>query len=323
LLSSISRGITVSTSEDDENNANVGDDDIPDSNEEAADSNEPTGCSKAFFDLLKDAQKELYPGCKEVTQLSFIVRLYQAKCLYGLNNRACEAMLQLFSDVLSKGHCIPNTLEKVQKIIRDLGLDYKKIHACINNCVLFRKEYAQLDSCPSCGASRWKTGAGGDTEEVTPCGRAKKLVPCKILRYFPLTPRLQRLYMAEPTASHMQWHKKHRVDDDTMRHPADSLAWKHLDNEEKQFASDARNVRLGLASDGFNPFGQMNVAYSTWHVILIPYNFPAWLCLKQSYWIMSMIIPGPKSLGNNIDVYLQPLIDELNDLLQMNRKSLQ
>jgi hypothetical protein len=131
------------------------------------------------------------------------------------------------------------------------------------------------------------------------------------------------LYMAEPIASHMLWHKKHRVDDDTMRHPADSLAWKHLDNEEKQFASDARNVRLGLASDGFNPFGQMNVAYSTWHVILIPYNFPAWLCLKQSYWIMSMIIPGPKSPGNNIDVYLQPLIDELNDLLQMNRKSLQ
>jgi hypothetical protein len=26
---------------------------------------------------------------------------------------------------------------------------------------------------------------------------------------------------------------------------------------------------------------------------------------------MSMIIPGPKSAGNNIDVYLQPLIDEL------------
>jgi hypothetical protein len=26
---------------------------------------------------------------------------------------------------------------------------------------------------------------------------------------------------------------------------------------------------------------------------------------------MSMIIPGPKSAGNNIDVYLQPLVDEL------------
>ena len=26
-------------------------------------------------------------------------------------------------------------------------------------------------------------------------------------------------------------------------------------------ASDARNVRLGLASDGFNPFGMQNVTY--------------------------------------------------------------
>ena len=30
--------------------------------------------------------------------------------------------------------------------------------------------------------------------------------------------------------------------------------------------------------------------------------------------MMSMLIPGPKSPGNNIDVYLQPLIDELKEL---------
>lgn len=29
---------------------------------------------------------------------------------------------------------------------------------------------------------------------------------------------------------------------------------------------------------------------------------------------MSMLIPEPKSLGNDIHVYLQPLIDELNEL---------
>jgi hypothetical protein len=36
--------------------------------------------------------------------------------------------------------------------------------------------------------------------------------------------------------------------------------------------------------------------------------------MKQQNWIMSMIIPGPKLAGNNIDVYLQPLVDELNIL---------
>jgi hypothetical protein len=48
--------------------------------------------------------------------------------------------------------------------------------------------------------------------------------------------------------------------------------------------------------------------------MLIPYNLPPWMCLKQPFWIMSMLIPGPKSPGNDIDVYLQPLIDELKQL---------
>ena len=29
--------------------------------------------------------------------------------------------------------------------------------------------------------------------------------------------------------------------------------------------------------------------------------------------MMSLLIPGPKSPGKDIDVYLQPLIDELNE----------
>uniref|UniRef100_A0A453MN89 Uncharacterized protein n=4 Tax=Aegilops tauschii subsp. strangulata TaxID=200361 RepID=A0A453MN89_AEGTS len=99
---------------------------IPEGSAEGRSNEEAGGCAKAFFALLKDAEKELYPGCKELTKLSFIVRLYQIKCLFGLSNRACEAVLQLFTEAFPKGHCIPNSLEKVQKIIRDLGLDYQK-----------------------------------------------------------------------------------------------------------------------------------------------------------------------------------------------------
>lgn len=36
--------------------------------------------------------------------------------------------------------------------------------------------------------------------------------------------------------------------------------------------------------------------------------------MKQSSFILSMIIPGEKSLGNDIDICLQPLIKELNEL---------
>jgi hypothetical protein len=120
--------------------------------------------------------------------------------------------------------------------------------------------------------------------------------------------------MSEKTSSLMRWHKEELVTDGKMRYPRDSLAWKYVNDSYKKFDSDPRNVRLGLASDGFNPFGMLNVNYTCWPVILIPYNLPPWLCLKQPYWMMSMLIPGPKSPGVNIDVYLQPLMDELHDL---------
>jgi hypothetical protein len=44
-----------------------------------------------------------------------------------------------------------------------------------------------------------------------------------------------------------------------MGHPAHSRALKHVDNLYPEFASNPRSVRLGLASDGFNPFGMLNV----------------------------------------------------------------
>lgn len=59
----------------------------------------------------------------------------------------------------------------------------------------------------------------------------------------------------------------------------------------------------------------MNVSYSCWPVILFPYNLPPWMCMKEPYSsFMSLLIPSPKAPGNDIDVYLRPLIDELKDL---------
>ncbi|XP_019259987.1 PREDICTED: uncharacterized protein LOC109238017 [Nicotiana attenuata] len=46
----------------------------------------------------------------------------------------------------------------------------------------------------------------------------------------------------------------------------------------------------------------------------MPYNLPPWMCMKQEFFILSFLIPGPKAPSNNIDVFLQPLIKELNEL---------
>ncbi|XP_026445460.1 uncharacterized protein LOC113346086 [Papaver somniferum] len=77
---------------------------------------------------------------------------------------------------------------------------------------------------------------------------------------------------------------------------------------------DPRNVRLGLATDGFNPFENMSNAHRTWPVVIVPYNLPPWKCMKEPFLLMTLLIPDPHEPGKDIDVYLQPLIDDLNEL---------
>ena len=163
---------------------------------------------------------------------------------------------------------------------------------------------------------------GGENEDLEECKRCKmsewkdknKKQYAKILRYFPLKPRLQRLFMCSKKFNCMTWHASEKNHDELMRHPRDFEAWKTFDVLHPEFASDPRNIRLGLASDGFNPFGNMSTNHSIWLVVLIPYNRPPWECIKQTSFILSMIIPGKQMAGNDIDVYLQPLIKELKEL---------
>jgi hypothetical protein len=99
-----------------------------------------------------------------------------------------------------------------------------------------------------------------------------------------------------------------------LSHPTDGEAWKDFDRKYGWFAKDARNIRLGLATDGFNPFGKMSSSYSMWLVFLIPYNFPPWVCIEQSNFMMGLLIPGRECPGKDFDVFLEPLIEELQEL---------
>ncbi|XP_043807714.1 uncharacterized protein LOC110620936 [Manihot esculenta] len=117
--------------------------------------------------------------------------------------------------------------------------------------------------------------------------------------------------MSSKTALHMVWHASNQHVDGSMVHPVDSEAWKHFDRTHSWFASDPRNVRLGLCTNGFNPFGQRSKPYSCWPVIVVVYNLPPWMAMKKPYMFLNMVIPGPKSPGKSLDVFLRPLIDEL------------
>ncbi|XP_062103346.1 uncharacterized protein LOC133814397 [Humulus lupulus] len=160
------------------------------------------------------------------------------------------------------------------------------------------------ENCHICGHERYKFK-----------GTKGKKIPHKKMHYFPITPRLQRLFMSRHTSSDMRCHKEERVDTEgVLRHPADAAVWKDFDKQYPDFAKEPRNIRLGFATDGFNPFGDLSNSYSMWPVILMPYNMPPWICMKREFLMMSLLIPGRRAPGKDIDVYLQPLIEELKEL---------
>jgi hypothetical protein len=101
-----------------------------------------------------------------------------------------------------------------------------------------------------------------------------------------------------------------------LRHPTDELQWRKIDREFQEFTDDARNLRFGLSTDGMNPFGEQSYSHSTWPMTLCIYNLPPWLCMKQKFIMMPVLIQGPKQPGNDIDVYLRPLVEELKQLWQ-------
>lgn len=260
-----------------------------------------------YASLLKDADARIFSsGCK-YSRLSFLVHLYHLKCLHGWSQESFTGLMDLLSGI--PGANLPKTYYEAKKIIRDLGLDYERIHSCPKDCILFRGDFAKQDFCHVCESSRWKVDKKDSNASVVKSKGKRK--PAKVLRYFPLIPRIQRLFSSTKTSDDMRWHDEGRTKDGKLRHPADGDAWKDFDRRYPDFKEDARNVRLGLASDGFNPFGNKNLKHSTWPVMLVPYNLPPWICMKQTSLILSMIIPGPNSPGNDVDVYLQPLIDEL------------
>ncbi|CAL8175735.1 unnamed protein product [Prunus armeniaca] len=122
------------------------------------------------------------------------------------------------------------------------------------------------------------------------------------------------MFRSHETAKSLTWHAARKSIDGYMSHPADSPSWKLLDDKWPEFGNEPRNLRLALSFDGFNPHSSLSSRYSCWPVILVTYNLPPWLCMKRKFMMLTLLISGPKQPGNDIDVYLEPLIDDLKSL---------
>ena len=51
-----------------------------------------------------------------------------------------------------------------------------------------------------------------------------------------------------------------------------------------------------------------------WPVLVIPYNMPPNVYTKESNYMMALLIPGPKSPEKDFDLFMEPLVEELQQL---------
>ncbi|KAI5328471.1 hypothetical protein L3X38_027868 [Prunus dulcis] len=258
-----------------------------------------------FANVIGDGDQPVYPGCRKYTKLSALVKLYNLKAKHGMSDVCFTELLILQGDLLPEGNTIPTSMYEAKKTLCALGLSYEKMHACPNDCILYRKEYEDSTNCPTCGISRWKEGKNSILKDG---------VPAKVVWYFPPIPRFKRMFQSHETAKSLTWHAARKSIDGQMSHPADSPSWKLLDDKWPEFGNEPRHLRLALSSDGFNPHSSLSSRYSCWPVILVTYNLPPWLCMKRKFMMLTLLISGPKQPGNDIDVYLEPLIDDLKSL---------
>ena len=117
--------------------------------------------AKAYYDMLSSAQKPFHDHT-DVSQLDAIRCLMALKCQLGISRGGFDDLLTNFGSLLLAGHNLPRNLYEAQKLLRALKMPYEQIHACLNGCILFRKDYADAKYCPKCKSSRYLEVDSGD-----------------------------------------------------------------------------------------------------------------------------------------------------------------
>nr|CAH67329.1 OSIGBa0102I15.9 [Oryza sativa] len=124
--------------------------------------------------VLREAKRQLYPGCTKFSRFSFVVRLLHMKSLYRISNSAFSAHMKLLADAFPECNTLPKSYDEAKVLLKEMGLGYESIHVCYNNCVLFRKEYEKHDNCSPLVEDLLELWAGVDTYDAI-TGKSFKL----------------------------------------------------------------------------------------------------------------------------------------------------
>ena len=124
------------------------------------------------------------------------------KSKYNFSNNCYNDIVKLIIDLLPANHKMPENLYQSKKIVLSLSMNYEKIDACENNCMLLWRDHENDTHCMHCNKSRYAVVVDEKGIEIT----TKVLV--KQLWYMPITQWLKQLFLNQETMKQLRWHKE-------------------------------------------------------------------------------------------------------------------
>ncbi|KAL0284946.1 UNVERIFIED_CONTAM: hypothetical protein Scaly_2833800 [Sesamum calycinum] len=223
----------------------------------------------------------------DADQLGAIAELVDIKADGHIFERIYDRISQWANRILPSDHTLPRDYYSAKKLVKDLGLPVEKIRACKNGCMFYWKDDVDLEYCKFC----W--------DEVI---------------FFEGDCRAHEVacHTSNRRGVNVRIEQSPQTDSTTMQQLDRALDGGHETNCLR--LEEPRNVRLGLCTNGFTPHGQHGRTYSCWPVTITPYNLPPSMCMSSKYILLMMVIPDPSNPKHLIDVYLEPLIEELLQL---------
>jgi len=222
------------------------------------------------------------------------------------NHPGCskESLSKLLSmeheSILPQDNLLPNSYHSVFKLIEPLLLKPRVYDAYLNDCIVCRGDYEDCIVCPKCGSARY----------------LRNKIPAKKFIYFPLGPKIARLFSLKSISQLILAHPGDlQSDPDLMYDIHDSSAWKKAYSLDGEFKGDKRGLSFAFCTDGVNPFSHNKVVYSMWPMLLTLLNYPRNVRnLFGSIFLLGIIPGNESSEPKSIDPYVAILTDKLLDL---------
>ena len=193
-----------------------------------------------------------------------LLRLFNIKARNEWTDKKFTNLLELLHEMLLKGNTLSTSHYEAKKILDVMGMEYQKIHACPNDCILYRKEFEPLYMCPR----RWVSGyrvKDDDSDEDD----IKKGPLTKVLCYLPITPRCKHFFTNVNDTNNLTCHANGRKFNGLLQHVVGLLKCKKIDCLYLEFGINPRNPRLGLATNEMNLCSNFSNEYSSWPILVI------------------------------------------------------